>query len=72
MLSVFMAKFTDFSLRNRRHGQLRMNVEKIYLDMDGVLADFERGVREICGVVPMDQNAKHRGPGDDDEMWEKI
>ena len=49
-----------------------MNVEKIYFDMDGVLADFERGVREICGVVPPDQNAKHWRPGDDDEMWEKI
>ena len=35
-----------------------MNVEKIYFDMDGVLADFECGVREICGVIPPDQNAK--------------
>ena len=26
-----------------------MEVEKIYFDMDGVLADFERGVKEICG-----------------------
>ena len=49
-----------------------MNVEKIYFDMDGVLADFERGVREICGVIPPDQNAKSHKPGDDDEMWEKI
>ena len=49
-----------------------MTVEKIYFDMDGVLADFERGVKEICGVTPPDQNAKHHKPGDDDEMWEKI
>ena len=47
-------------------------VDKIYFDMDGVLADFERGVREICGIEPPDQNAKHHNPGADDEMWEKI
>ncbi len=29
-----------------------MEVEKIYFDMDGVLADFERGVKEICGLIP--------------------
>ena len=45
-----------------------MEVEKIYFDMDGVLADFERGVREICGIEPPDQNAKHHKPGADDEM----
>ena len=28
-----------------------MEVEKIYFDMDGVLADFERGVKEICGLL---------------------
>jgi hypothetical protein len=49
-----------------------MIVEKIYFDMDGVLADFERGVKEICGVIPPSQNAKHHKPGEDDEMWERI
>ena len=49
-----------------------MEVEKIYLDMDGVLADFERGVKEICGLTPPSQNAKHHKPGEDDEMWEAI
>ena len=47
-------------------------VEKIFFDMDGVLADFERGVKEICGITPPSQNAKHHKPGEDDEMWEKI
>ena len=47
-------------------------VDEIYFDMDGVLADFKRGVREICGIEPPDQNAKHHNPGTDDEMWEKI
>lgn len=49
-----------------------MTVEKIYFDMDGVLADFERGVEEICGLTPPSQNAKHHKPGDDDEMWKRI
>ena len=49
-----------------------MEVEKIYFDMDGVLADFERGVKEICGLTPPSQNAKHRKPGEDDEMWKAI
>ena len=29
-----------------------MKVEKIYLDMDGVLADFDRGLIELCGMDP--------------------
>ncbi len=49
-----------------------MLVEKIYFDLDGVLADFERGVKEICGLIPPLQNGKHHKPGHDDEMWERI
>lgn len=49
-----------------------MDVEKIYFDMDGVLADFERGVIELCGVNPLSQNAKRRNPKADDEMWTRI
>lgn len=49
-----------------------MKVEKIYFDMDGVLADFERGVKEILGLTPPSQNAKHHKPGEDDEMWKAI
>ena len=32
-----------------------MEVAKIYFDMDGVLADFDRGVVELCGLEPSDQ-----------------
>lgn len=53
-------------------------VEKIYFDMDGVLADFKRGVREICKIEPPDQpqdateeeNAQKKAA--DDHMWELI
>lgn len=32
-----------------------MEIRKIYFDMDGVLADFDRGVREILGLKPVRQ-----------------
>ncbi|MCR5094322.1 MAG: hypothetical protein K6B72_10150 [Lachnospiraceae bacterium] len=47
-------------------------VEKIFFDMDGVLADFDRGVKELCGLTPMSQNDKHRSRTADDAMWAKI
>ena len=49
-----------------------MEVKKIYFDMDGVLADFERGVKELCHMDPPDQNAKDYNKKDDDLMWERI
>ena len=47
-------------------------IEKVFFDMDGVLADFDRGVSELCGIRPLSQNAKHRDPKEDDAMWAKI
>ena len=49
-----------------------MEVKKIYFDMDGVLADFERGVKEICGLEPISQNAKNNDSQAENEMWEAI
>ena len=48
-----------------------MDIKKIYFDMDGVLADFDRGVVELCGI---DTSAQGDGfdPRLDDLMWEKI
>lgn len=43
----------------------------IYLDMDGVLADFKRGVRELCHMEALSQNGK-RDLKQDDLMWEAI
>ena len=47
-----------------------MKIEKIYFDLDGVLADFDRGVRELCGMDPVDQSNKNLG--DDDRLFEAI
>ncbi len=48
------------------------DVKKIYFDMDGVLADFERGVKELCHMDPPNQNDKDKNPKADDEMWTRI
>lgn len=47
-----------------------MKVNKIYFDMDGVLADFNRGVRELCNINPPSQDFTDKIK--DDEMWNKI
>ena len=46
-------------------------IEKIYFDMDGVLADFDRGVEELCGM-PRPGQGKSRSQEEDDLMWERI
>ncbi len=33
-----------------------MTFTKIYFDMDGVIADFGRGIRELCGMEPPECN----------------
>ena len=51
-----------------------MKVKKIYYDMDGVLADFDRGIIELCGLEPYSQNEKW-DPSfaeRDDRMWAAI
>lgn len=32
-----------------------MDISKIYVDMDGVLADFDEGLIRLCGIKPMPQ-----------------
>lgn len=47
-----------------------MTIKKIYFDLDGVLADFDRGLIELCGMEPLNQET--RTPENDDRMWEAI
>ena len=39
--------------------------------MDGVLADFDRGVREFCNMEPLPQS-EDLPVGYDDELWSKV
>ncbi|MDD6042618.1 MAG: hypothetical protein PUB87_02550 [Eubacteriaceae bacterium] len=44
-----------------------MEIKKIYFDMDGVLADFKRGINEICGMdMPVQGKSTKE---EDDRMW---
>ncbi len=47
-----------------------MEIKKIYIDMDGVLVDFDRGVKELLGLDPQPQESSS------DEynkmLWEKA
>ncbi|MBE6129039.1 MAG: hypothetical protein E7185_07170 [Erysipelotrichaceae bacterium] len=47
-----------------------MEFKKIYFDMDGVLADFDRGVRELLGFEPMSQENHTREY--DDKLFTAI
>lgn len=47
-----------------------MEIQKIYFDMDGVLADFDRGVRELADFEPFDQAIRDKKRND--ELWDAI
>jgi hypothetical protein len=48
-----------------------MEVKKIYFDLDGVMANFEKGVHDMCGMDPF-SHEDEPFTGFDDEMWDKI
>ena len=48
-----------------------MTVKRICIDLDGVLADFSRGVKELCHMEAPRQDERHN-PVNDDMMWEAI
>ena len=43
---------------------------KIYFDMDGVLADFEKGLRDLCGIEPVEQGKSNSKL--DDIIWDAV
>lgn len=40
-------------------------IEKIFFDMDDVLADFDRGIEELCHMAPQDVKGKRDSQRDD-------
>lgn len=44
-----------------------MKIQKIYFDLDGVLADFDRGIIELCKIDRRKQG--ETTPQADDDMW---
>lgn len=46
-----------------------MEVKKIYFDLDDVLADFSKGVKDVCGI---DLKTVKKTKSIDDQMWESI
>ena len=47
-----------------------MEIKKIYFDMDGVLADFDGGVEELCGLPRPHQG--HDSAEANKKMWDAI
>jgi beta-phosphoglucomutase-like phosphatase (HAD superfamily) len=45
-----------------------VEIRKIYFDLDGVMADFDRGVYELCGMDAF----SHEDDKSDDIMWLRI
>lgn len=62
---------TIWSIFKKHKSGVDAMVKHIYFDMDGVLADFERGVRELAGCEVSSQN-EDGDEATDDAMWEGI
>ena len=43
---------------------------KIFFDMDGVLANFEKGLRDLCGIEPVEQGKSNSKL--DDMIWDAV
>jgi len=48
-----------------------LEVTKIYMDMDGVLAWFDKGVADLCGISPQNQDDPHTQE-DIDRLWDAV
>jgi len=42
----------------------------VFFDMDGVLADFDKGIRELCNISPHKQD--EADPEADKKMWDAV
>ena len=43
---------------------------RVYFDLDGVMADFDRGVRELCGAEPVDQSCATKEQ--ETALWDAV
>lgn len=57
-------------MRRHTEGITEMADKKIYFDMDNVLADFDKGIVELCGLPPRDM--ENPDPVIEDKMWNAI
>ena len=57
-------------MRRHTEGIIVMTDKRIYFDMDNVLADFDKGIVELCGLPPRDM--ENPDPVVEDRMWEAI
>ena len=49
---------------------MEIDMKKIYFDMDGVLADFDKGIRQLCHLENIDQGK--RTEEEDILLWKKV
>ena len=66
-----MSKAVELRLVFQMESRAMNTIDRIFFDMDGVLADFARGVRELAGVPGFTDLEKHT-KDEDDAMWEKA
>ncbi len=47
-----------------------MEIKKIYFDMDGVLANFDKGVIDYCKMAPIPQGTRNKD--EEDLLWSRV
>ena len=64
MISALEHSFNSHKLIKLRRKNIPKNTFKVFCDLDGVLADFEKGIQLLTGRSTIDQSAS--------KMWQRI